>query len=634
MKTAMTRLIELALVVAALWSGPLQAQLEAPELALKVKAGQLPPVSLRVPKPPMQMPMPELGRYGGQLRLLMGRAKDIRLLNVYEYTRIVGYDSNLELVPDIVERVDVQGERQFTFHLRKGHSWSDGAPFTSDDFRYWWDDIANNKELSPFGPPIEMLVEGKPPVVEFPDLYTVRYRWDKPNPFFLPALAASRPLYIHAPAHYLKRFHSHYTPQAQLNAEAKALGQRDWIVVHVQKFRPYKSTNPDLPSLQPWVNTTPAPATRFEFVRNPFFHRVDERGRQLPYIDRVVVTIADGKLIPAKTGAGESDLQARHLKFSDYTFLKSSEARTGNKVRLWQTTKGAHLALFPNLSVADPEWRKLVHHADFRRALSLAINRHEINQVIYYGLAVEGNNTVHRDSPLFNERYKKLWTQFDLVRANALLDSLGLTQRDDRGLRLLPDGRALEIIVETAGEDTEQSDVLELIESSWREIGVKLYTKPLQREVFRNRIFSGQTLMSIWGGLENGLATPAMSPKELAPTNQMQLQWPKWGQHHQTAGKVGQAPNLVEAQKLLSLYQEWVETDSAQTRKDIWHQMLDIHAQQLYSIGLISAVPQPVVVNKNLKNVPEFGNYNWEPGAHFGIYHPDTFWFMTTDEAS
>ena len=117
-----------------------------------------------------------------------------------------------------------------------------------------------------------------------------------------------------------------------------------------------------------------------------------------------------------------------------------------------------------------------------------------------------------------------------------MLDELGLTQRNDQGIRLLPDGRPMTIIVETAGEDAQQVDILELITDTWHKAGIKLLTKPLQRELFRNRIYSGTTLVSVWGGLENGLSTADMSPRELAPTAQDQLQWPKWGQFYETSG--------------------------------------------------------------------------------------------------
>ncbi len=604
---------------------------ESPILAKRVASGELAPLDQRLPTPPMMVNFTKSyhspGKYGGELILLMGRNKDVRLMVVYGYARLVGYNLEYELVADVLESFEVEEDKRFTFHLRKGHRWSDGHPFTAEDFRYYWEDIASSEDLAKFGPPAVLLVDGEAPEFEVIDDLTVRYTWKKPNPFFLPALAGARPETIFAPGHYLKQFHGRYTDVALLEELAEKEGRRNWASVHISRFRPYKNINPDLPTLQPWVNTTRPPSQRFVFVRNPFFHRVDKNGLQLPYIDRVVIDIADGKLIPAKTGAGESDLQARHLNFSDYTFLKKSEKRTSRKVLLWDTTLGSHIALYPNLNARDSVWRKLLRDVRFRRALSLAINRSEINQVIYFGFAREGNDTVFPHCPLFKPEYSTAWAEFDLKKANALLDEIGLTKRDDEGLRLLPDGRPLEIIVETAGESTEQVDVLELISSTWRKAGIKLFSKPLQREVFRNRIYSGETLMSVWGGLENGLPTPNMSPSGLAPTRQDQYQWPRWGQYHETSGKAGEAPDLPAAQKLLELNSQWLTSTSTSERKKIWQLMLDIRASEAFTIGVVAGVPQPVVVNEKLRNVPKKGIYNWDPGAHFGIYHPDTFWF-------
>ena len=204
---------------------------------------------------------------------------------------------------------------------------------------------------------------------------------------------------------------------------------------------------------------------------------------------------------------------------------------------------------------------------------------------------------------------------------------MGLQKRDSEGIRLLSDGRPIYIIVETAGEDTEQTDALELIRDDWLKIGVKLFTKPSQRDVFRNRIFSGETLMSVWSGLENGLATADMSPEELAPTSQLQLQWPKWGQYFETKGKMGSPPNIEGATDLSNLNAEWLNAETIKHREKIWRSMLEIHRDMMFSIGIISGVPQPVVSSSNLVNVPQKAVYNWDPGAQFGIYKPDTFWF-------
>ncbi len=607
------------------------APLEPPMLRERVANGQLPPMAERLPEEPrvLSLDAPGLspGRFGGELRLLMGRSKDVRLMVVYGYARLVGYDRDLRLVPDILRDVKVAEGRVFTLELRRGHRWSDGHPFTSEDFRYYWEDIVSNEDLAPFGPPAVLLVDGEWPTFEVLDETTVQYRWARPNPFFLPALAGARPETIYAPAHYLKQYHKSYADNKVLQALVKEEGQRNWAGVHVHRWRPYKNINTKLPSLQPWLNTTRPPSQRYVFVRNPFFHRADPNGLQLPYIDRVVMNIADGKLVPAKTGAGETDLQARNLSFSDYTFLKQSEQRTGHKVFLWDTTKGSHIALFPNLNVEDSEWRRLVRDVRFRRALSLAIDRSEINQVVYYGLAKEGNDTVFPAAPLYRPRYQSAWAEFDLETANALLDELGLQERNDKGIRLLPDGRPMEIVVETAGEDTEQVDVLELIGSTWIKAGIKLFSKPQQRDVLRSRVYSGQALMSVWGGIENGLPTVDTSPQEFAPTRQDQLQWPMWGQFFETGGGAGEPPGLPEAAELAALNEEWTRTADPDRREAIWHRMLEIRAEQVFTIGIVAGVPQPVVVNRRLRNVPKKGIYNWDPGSHFGIYSPDTFWF-------
>jgi peptide/nickel transport system substrate-binding protein len=345
------------------------------------------------------------------------------------------------------------------------------------------------------------------------------------------------------------------------------------------------------------------------------------------------MSIADGKIIPVKTGAGEADLQARYLRFDNYTFLKEAEERNGYTVRLWDTAPGSQLALYPNLNVNDPVWRALMRDGRFRRALSLAINRHEINQVIYYGLAVEGQNTVLPKSPLYKREYRTAWAQFDVKAANRLLDELGLTRRNSEGIRLLSDGRPLEIIVENSGESTEQADVLELIRDSWREVGIKLFTKPSQLTVFRNRIFAGETMMAIDKGIENGLPTADMAPMELAPMNQQQYEWPKWGQYVETKGKSGEAPDLPAAIELVALLKSWFQSSTHEQQTAIWDKMLKINADEVFTIGLIAGVKQPVVVSNRLKNVPETGIYNWDPGAHFGIYSPDTFWFEQAQTA-
>jgi len=572
--------------------------------------------------------IPEIGKQGGDLRMLVSRTRDTRLLYVYGNARLVGYNLDLELEPDILADFTVEEGRIFTFRLREGHRWSDGEPFTTEDFRFYWEDIANNEALSPVGPPINLIVDDQPPVVDIIDELTVRYTWPLPNPLFLGELAAASPTFIYAPAHYLKQFHESYAEPGELERLVTEDNARDWAQLFQRRERMSQFDNPDLPTLQPWRLTTPSPAERFVAERNEYFHRVDENGVQLPYIDRVILDVVDSKLIPIKTGAGDTDLQSRGLAFRDYTFLQESAARSGLEPRLWRQARGAHLALYPNLNAADPTWRTLFRDSRFREALAISIDREALSQYLFFGLATPANNTILPESPLYSEDIASACLGHDVDRANALLDELGLGQRDSSGTRLLPDGRPLELVVETAGEDSEQADVLELVGDDFAKLGFKIHTRPTEREVLRNRIFSGEALMTIWYGLENGVPTPDMSPKDFVPVNQYdQPQWPKWGQYFETRGEAGEAPDEPGPIRLLELYGEWRAAADRAGREAAWRDILELYAPQCYTIGLIANVLQPVAVRTTLRNVPKEAIYNWEPHAQIGIYRPDTFWY-------
>ena len=612
------------------WAQAAPTMVEPPFFAEAVAAGTLPPVAERVPEHPSIVSFAgtekQPGRYGGTLRILGGSAKDTRLMIIYGYARLVAYNPDYEIVPDIAERVDVEEGRVFTFHLRSGQKWSDGKPFTSEDFRFYWEDVGNDAEVSRFGPPKELLVDGEKPVVEFPDALTVRYTWAKPNSYFLAALAAAQPVEIFRPAHYLKQFHAKYAGLEEVTKMAEEAGEQNWVALLFSKDRSYRNDNLEYPTLQPWVLKTQPPSDRYVFERNPYFYRVDEAGLQLPYVDQVAIAVSSSDLIPAKVASGEVDLQGAYLSFSNFTFLKEAEERSGYQVRRWLATKGARVALFPDLNTIDIGLRDLFRQADFRRALSVAIDRDDINNTIFYGVALPSNNTVLPESSLFKDEYQTKWTQFDPDLANQLLDGLGLTNRGADGIRLMPDGRPLQIVVETAGEETEQSDVLELIRDHWKKVGISLFIKPSQREVFYSRINSGETQMAVWWGLENAMLRPSMSPAEFAPLSPDQFQWPAWGLWAQTSGQMGEEPTLDSVKQMMALKDEWGKAADAAAQEAVWHKILSLWTDEVFTIGIVSGVEQLVVVSNKLQNVPEHGTYNFDPGAYFGMYRPDTFW--------
>jgi peptide/nickel transport system substrate-binding protein len=589
------------------------------------------PAVARLPAEPMVVDLTARGRLpgksGGVLRMLLSKEKDVRLLNTWGYARLVAWTPQLELKPDILKSIEVKDGRVFTLRLRAGHKWSDGQAFTSEDFRYFWQDVAKNRELAPKGPPADLLNFGEEPKVEIVDALTVRYSWKKPNPGFLAALAQAREPYIYRPAHYLKQFHAKYADKAALAGKVASAKVRSWAQLHNRMDSMDNNDNPALPSLQPWVATTAMPANRFVFKRNAYFHRVDAAGTQLPYIDSVEMTIADAGLIAAKTAAGDADLQARGLSLADITVLKANEAQGRYKVLTWPIAKGSHVALYPNLNASDAGWRMLMRDQRFRRAMSLGIDRSDINRALFFGLATEGNNAVLKGSPLFLDGYLTANAKHDPKAANALLDALGLKARNGEGTRLLADGRALELVVETAGEAKEEGDVLQLIGQHYKTIGIKLVIKPSDRTVMRNRAYSGEAVMTAWSGWDTGIPTPDMSPGELAPTRQDTLSWPKWGQYYESNGAAGEAPDMSIAKELLAHSAAWNGAKTTAERKGFWEKILRVHAEQQFVIGTVSGVMQPIVVNARLRNVPERGVFSWDPGAQFGMYRMDEFWF-------
>jgi peptide/nickel transport system substrate-binding protein len=607
------------------------AMQETPALLEQVKSGALPPVAERIPAQPRILTRfaggDGPGRPGGQLDTLVIAARDTLLMTVYGYTRLIVYDDTFALHPDILESYDVKDGRAFTLRLRAGHKWSDGQPFTTEDFRFYWEDVANNRELSPSGLPVELLVDGKPPKVEIIDERTIRYTWDKPNPYFIASQARAAPLFLFRPAHYLKKFHAKYTPEREILKSAKG-GEQDgrWVDTYRRLDVMYANDNVDLPTLNPWVNTTPSPAQRFVFVRNPYFHRVDRNGRQLPYIDRVIFTVVAANLIPAKAGLGESDLQVRYLNTRDYTFLRKSAQSAGVAVHLWEAGLGSQLAFYPNLNAADGTWRKVLRDVRFRRALSLAIDRDELNQLVFLGLAKPSNNTIMQRSPLFRPEYATRWATHDPALADKLLDESGLGGRDSRGIRLLPDGRPATIVVEYSSELAEDADILQLVADYWKKIGIEMLPKPVTRDDLRRRTVSGEAIMTAFEGITVTAATVDTSPKELTPAMRGGLQWSRWGLFVESNGRQGERCDMATACKLLDDLNAWATSTDPAVRRAAWVAILEANAREVFSIGTLNGIRQPIVVALKVHNVPKDGYYAWEPGGYIGLYQPDTFW--------
>ena len=416
------------------------------------------------------------------------------MMVVYGYSRLVGYDEKLRIVPDILERIENEDEPRLHAAPAPRAPWSDGHPFTADDFRYYWEDVVNNKELSPFGLPQALLVRRQ--AARASRCSTTRR---SATPGTSPIRSSSRCSPGRARCTSTVRRTTCASSTRATSASRRptrrptAAGSRSWAGLHQKKDEQYRFDNPDLPTLEPWINTTPLPSTRFVLVRNPYFHRVDTAGRQLPYIDRVIVNISRRQAHPGedrrrrrRPAGALPALRQLHVPQAEREAQPLPRAAVG---------EGAGLA---DGALPEPQRRRPgVADADARRALpprAVARDqppRDQRGRLLRPGAASRTTPCCER-SPLFRPEFRTAWSKFDVKAANALLDELGLAKRDADGLRLLPDGRPMEIVVDTSGESTEETDVLELVRDSWRKVGIALFSRPSQREVFRKRVFSGQ----------------------------------------------------------------------------------------------------------------------------------------------
>ena len=618
---------------AALAADPVAAMQETPMFADRVKAGTLPPAARRIPEQPLVVTTfagnDGPGRQGGQLTMLVTGTRDTVLMTIYSYARLIVYDGTFKLKPDILESYESNEGREFTFRLRAGHKWSDGHPFTTEDFRFFWEDIANNAELSPSGPRGRAFGRWQATQSRHHRRTHHQVQLGQAQPLLYRKPGARRSALSVCAGALSEEVPSEVQRCRRDRRARPSAGQqgRSWVQMFRRRLDAmFINDNADMPSLNPWTLATPPPAQRYVFERNPFYHRIDEKGQQLPYADRVIFAVTTTNLIPAKAGLGEADLQARWLKIRDYTFLQNSARSSGVSVRLWEFGSGSQLALFPNLTTNDAEWRKLFRDVRFRRALSMAIDREELNQVVYLGLATPSNNTIMPRSELFKPDYATRWAKHDPQEAGRLLDEIGLTARDANATRLLPDGRSATIVVESQSEATEEADALKLIADQWRRIGIRMLVKLQTFENFWLRTTSGDAMMTAYGGLFSAVPNPDTSPREFAPTMQGGLQWPKWGMYVASKGKQGEPCDLPEARQLLDDVSAWERAADQAGRRRAWEKILQTTADQVFTIGTVNGIRQPIVVGPKIRNVPKEGFYAWDPGGYFGLYQPDTFW--------
>lgn len=590
---------------------------EAPQLSQKVTAGELPPVKDRLPLEPYVSKAAQIGVYGGTFRGA-GFGPTHGQLDT-EGMRFTGL---LRLLPDaittepfILKSYEVNEDfTEYTLYLREGMKWSDGEPFTADDFVFWYEDITLNPEITPAVPVLWQT--GR---IEKAGDYTVKVIFSTPMPSFVVKMQKGDIVNrIFAAKHYLTKWHIKYNPDA--DKLAKEENYESWSLAfkaHADRGQTGTDFGPDI---TPWVMYNIDTNGNKYFARNPYYFVVDTAGNQLPYIDeQECVIVADAQTRTLKLINGELDAAGENpLPVKDYTLFKENENNGNYNVFLFQNSRGSDAAFTFTQTLKDDTLRGLFTSVKFREAMSLAIDRDAINETLYFGLAEVRQAVPPANTSFYEDWMGEYMVKFDPEGAAQRLDELGCVWDETKTVRLMPDGKPFNIIVESTEEF---APVGEMVAEMWTAVGVKTTFKQQERSYARERYAANERDAQVF--TFDNVAEPSLYAQyfdKIYPPfseNTEIGQAPLWAEWFNTKGAKGMEPP-EDVKKLRA------DIDKAVTLKQgseeylaLGKEILTDFTKQLFFIG-ITVAPRVVILNRNLGNTPVDGifanDYNfWYP---------------------
>jgi peptide/nickel transport system substrate-binding protein len=618
---------------------------QSPMLAQRVAAGELPSLDERLPlNPQIVQPWSEIGEYGGMFTVgnpAAGTFHSGRTGVGQEGVMRIGTDL-VSVTPNIVESYEINAAgTELTLNLRKGMKWSDGHPHSADDFEFWYVDRVSNEELNA-RPPGWLAPGGALMDFQKIDDHTVKFIFGSPYPFILKYLSHYNGTGVVTPKHYCQQFHPAYADADTLNSLAVDAGFDDWTgrygnLADLDEGIP--EHNPDLPTLGPY-KLLEKTQTYWLFERNPYYWKVDPEGNQLPYIDRLDVTIpvgAPNELVVLKSIAGEIDFQSRGVNLLDIPLVIENQEAGDYRVIIWNNGDYAWPWIMPMYDYPDEDIVDLMYMKEFRQALSHAINRDRINEITSLGMATARQFSLSAESPEFQteegaafyQEWAASYASYDPELAGELLDSIGVVDADGDGWRDRPDGTSLELIVDVPAEDTPTVDRMDLIKEDWDAVGLNTVLNIITWSVVSDRHFSGDIMIRAWGSAAAwGLVSAATvwTPIEGVTYS---VGGARIGDYYNSGGERGVAPrpgSMLE--QLQDAYTELISIIDPDERNAKLLEAYQIHIDEgPITIGTVGEHPNGLIVKSNFRNVPDFGmTASWDMGFP-GTADPEQFFF-------
>jgi peptide/nickel transport system substrate-binding protein len=554
---------------------------EAPMLRERVEAGDLPPVSERLPENPrVIVPVDQIGRYGGTIRRVL-TADIIEEDEVYKTMTdsLMMFERPLpnRIELNLAESFEYQEEgRVALFTVRRGLKWSDGHPLTTADFLFWYEDMTFDEDartLALF--PSEWLIDGDPIRMEAVDERTLRFSAAKPMGRLLHALCKDPVAY---PKHYFSRYHPRYNPEATYGEFRSRTSEAKLIM------------EPGVPVLSAWRSIEWAHGQRIVYERNPFYWKVDTAGNQLPYADRMIFNIVpSAQIIYLKLLNGELDIVGRYALSDIYERLRMEEQKGTIKVMVTGPERGS--AYFLNWDAPNPALREAIRNKSVRIALSHAINRDEMNALAAHRMLLPGGYSFNPISPYYSEASYRMYSEYDPERSSLLLEEAGYRDTDGDGFREFRNGETFRITIDISSDMNLKDPWSELVREYWQAIGIEVHLNYGLSDIIYPRRLNGEFEVIGWS-LE-APADPLGRPQVWAA---MTENTPFW---HRNASREGPAW-LAEATDAVKKAMSTIDPEEL---REYMVRVRDLHTENIPIIA-IGAQYHIWAYNTQLGNVP------------------------------
>ena len=628
MKKSLSILLVLVMVLAlcpAFASAEAAAYTEAPALAAKVQAGELPPVEERLPSDPEVIEVAEVGTYGGTWRqaVMTGTFNHAQshVTGYLNYNAIIYARDKQTITTSYLSEFSYNEDYTvFSFKLREGLKWSDGEPVTTEDVKFWFDDVVFNTDLTPSN---TYYADATLDVI---DDYAWTLTFAAPKPMYPSFWAYSDNSRFVYPKHYLTQFHASYLSEDELAAKLTEEGFDDWK--NMFEDRSFDQSNKDLPVLGPWVMTVdPAETNTIVFERNPYYWAVDQNGQQLPYIDTAVITIVESTdLMNMKVIAGEVDVQVAGVQesFSNYPLFAQYAEEMNYTIGTSDFNEPNGMNFHINVTSTDPVKAPYLGNVEFRKALSLGLNRQAIIDTFWtvgpYSSEIAQTSFL-AGSPYYDEEWATQYTELDVDGANAILDELGMTELDGNGFRMTANGEEFSLVVLCPNYDATWIEIAEMAASSWRE-NLKL------------NIVATEVDPSLWGertqANDYDITNLTGSDGFLALSSNAVNTWTGskgygWGVRFMPGMYADyDGPEKETLTHLMDLGNEIIDATDTEARDEKIKEVVQIWKDGLYSLGIGRRLPAINIIKNNFHNVAGL-DQDWAFGF-CGSSRSDTYW--------